>query len=46
MPSKRQKFDEEFKKNAVRLSFASNNTFRETAEDLGIGVSMLYRWRK
>ncbi len=46
MPNKRQKFDEEFKKNAVRLSFASNKTLRETAEDLGIGVSMLYRWRK
>lgn len=46
MPNRRQKFDEEFKKNAVRLSFASNKTLRETAEDLGIGVSMLYRWRK
>ena len=46
MPNKRQKYDEEFKKNAVRLSFASNRTFRQTADDLGIEVSMLYRWRK
>ena len=41
MPNKRQKYDEEFKKNAVRLSFASNRTFRQTADDLGIEVSKL-----
>lgn len=42
----RQKYDEEFKKNAVRLSFASGRTIKEVADDLGINVSLLYRWRK
>ena len=42
----RQQYDEEFKKNAVKLSYASNKTVHEVAEDLGISVSLLYRWRK
>jgi len=42
----RHKYDEEFKKNAVRLSFASGRTVKEVADDLGINVSLLYRWRK
>ena len=42
----RQKFDNEFKQNAVRLSFASSRTAKEVADDLGISVSLLYRWRK
>jgi len=46
MPNKRQKYDEEFKKNAVRLSYASSKTIREVADDLGIAVTQLYRWRK
>ena len=46
MSNNRQKFDEEFKKNAVRLSYASSKTVQEVADDLGIVVSMLYRWRK
>ena len=46
MSSSRQKYDDEFKKNAVRLSCASNKTIKEVAEDLGIIESMLYRWRK
>ena len=46
MPNKRQKFDEEFKKNAVRLSYASNKTIQEVANDLGLAVNQLYRWRK
>lgn len=46
MSNSRQKFDEEFKKNAVRLSYASSKTVQEVADNLGIAVSMLYRWRK
>jgi transposase len=42
----RRKFDEEFKKNAVKLSYASPKKVSEVAEDLGIKDSMLYRWRK
>jgi len=46
MSTNRQRYDEEFKKNAVRLSCASNKTIKEVAEDLGIVESILYRWRK
>jgi transposase len=42
----RRKFDEEFKKNAVKLSYASPKKVGEIAKDLGITDSMLYRWRK
>jgi transposase len=42
----RQQYDEEFKKNAVKLSYASNKTVNKVAQDLGISVSLLYRWRK
>jgi len=42
----RRKYDEEFKKNAVKLSYASPKTIGEVAKDLGITGSMLYRWRK
>ncbi len=46
MSNTRQKYDTEFKKNAVRLSYASTKTIKEVAEDLGIVESVLYRWRK
>jgi transposase len=46
MPDKRTKYDEEFKKNAVQLSYASPRSVREVAEDLGISEPLLYRWRK
>jgi len=42
----RKKYDEEFKKNAVKLSYASPKPVREIAEDLGIHENMLYNWRK
>ena len=42
----RAKYDEEFKKNAVKLSYASPKSVKQVASDLGIGESMLYRWRK
>ncbi len=42
----RKKYDEEFKKNAVKLSYASPKSVRQVAEDLGISENRLYAWRK
>jgi len=42
----RAKYDEEFKKNAVKLSHASPKGVKQIAKDLGISENMLYRWRK
>ena len=42
----RNQYDEEFKKNAVKLSYASPKTVRAIAEDLGIAEGILYSWRK
>ena len=42
----RNQYDEEFKKNAVKLSYASPKTVREIAEDLGIAGGILYNWSK
>ena len=42
----RRKYDEEFKKNAVKLSYASPQSITSVAGDLGISVALLYRWRK
>ena len=39
-------YDEEYKKNAVKLSYASPKSVKQVAEDLGIGENVLYRWRK
>jgi len=46
MSKVRKKYDEEFKKNAVKLSHASPKTLNQVAEDLGIHVGLLYDWRK
>ena len=46
MPEIRRKYDSEFKKNAVKLSYASSKSVREVAEDLGISQGLLFRWRK
>jgi transposase len=46
MSDTRTKYDEEFKKNAVQLSYASPKSVREIAADLGITEGILYRWRK
>jgi len=40
------KYDEEFKKNAVKLSYASPKSIRQVAEDLGLSENRLYAWRK
>jgi transposase len=42
----RRKYDTEFKKNAVKLSYASTKTVTEVARNLGISDGMLYRWRQ
>lgn len=41
----RKKFDKEFKKKAVELSYARGNA-SEIADELGIDRALLYRWRK
>jgi transposase len=46
MSETRRRFDEEFKKNAVRLSYASNKSVAEVARDLDISDAILYRWRQ
>ena len=42
----RTKYDEEFKKNAVKLSYASPKSVKQVAEDLGVKENRLYAWRK
>jgi len=46
MSGRRAKYDEEFKKNAVNLSYASPRSVKQLSEDLGIGENLLYRWRQ
>jgi transposase len=42
----RTKYDEEFKKNAVKLSYASPKTVAQVAKDLNVAENRLYTWRK
>ena len=42
----RRQYDDDFKKNAVKLSYASPKTVKELAEDLGIHENLLYNWRR
>lgn len=42
----RIQYDEEYKRNAVKISYASPKSVKQVADDLGIGESLLYRWRK
>jgi transposase len=42
----RQRYDEDFKRNAVKLSYASSKTMKDLASDLGIHVSLIYNWRR
>lgn len=46
MSRQRRKFDEDFKRRAVQLSYTSEQTIQETADSLGIHVSLLNRWRR
>ena len=42
----KMQYDEDFKKNAVRLSYASPKSVADVAADLGIKADRLYAWRK
>lgn len=42
----KKRFPKEFKQEAVRLSQLDGRSCVEVADDLGIGVANLYRWRK
>jgi transposase len=46
MSAIRNRYDETFKKNAVKLSYASSKSVAEVSRDLGISDGMLYRWRQ
>ena len=46
MTRTRRKYTEEFKKNAVNLSYASPKTVREIAEDLDVPENLIYNWRR
>lgn len=46
MTAIRRKYDEEFKRRAVRLSYSSDRTVTSVAEALGVGVNLIHRWRK
>ena len=45
MPNNRRKYDEEFKRRAVRLSYSSERSVKATTESLGINANMLHRGR-
>ena len=40
------KYNDEFKQNAVKLTLKSGQTLSKTARDLGINKSTLYAWAK
>ena len=46
MKETKRKYDEEFKKNAIKLTYGSSKGVPEIAEALGIGSNLLYRWRQ
>ena len=46
MSGTRKKYDEEYKKNAVKLSYASPRSVKQVSHDLGISENLLYTWRK
>ena len=46
MSGTRKKYDEDFKKNAVKLSHASPRSVKQIAQDLGISENLLHAWRR
>ena len=42
----RRTFTEDFKREAVRLTETSGRTIAQLADDLGIGLSTLTRWKR
>jgi len=46
MPTNRRKYDDEFKKRAVRTSYSSERPVTEAAKSMGITSIMISIWRK
>jgi len=46
MSGRHREFTEDFKREAVRLSYESGRTAAQVAADLGIGKSTLVSWRR
>lgn len=46
MTGRNRYFSDDFKREAVRLSFESGKTIPEVAADLGVGKSTLTAWRR
>ena len=46
MSNNRKKYDEEFKKRAVRMSYSSERPVTAVVESLGVMSNMINRWRK
>jgi len=44
--SKRRKFSEEFKREAVSLTRQPSASVSQVARDIGVGVGLLGRWRR
>jgi transposase len=44
--SKRRVFDDEFRREAVRVLATSDRTIRQVAGDLGVGISSLGKWKR
>lgn len=42
----RRKYDREFKEGAVKLVIDGDRRIQDVADDLGIHVNMLHRWRQ
>ena len=44
--AKRRSYDEDFKRNAVKVLIDSNKPVTTVAEHLGVNQSMLHKWKK
>jgi transposase len=44
--AKRRKFSEEFKREAVQLTYQPGAVVSQVARDIGVGSNLLYRWRR
>ena len=42
----RRRYDDEFKREAVRLSYESGRTVAQVSRDLGMNENNLWRWRR
>jgi transposase len=44
--SKRRKYSEEFKREAVGLTHQPGASVSQVARDIGVGANLLFRWRR